>query len=84
MKRIIIMLISALIIMSMLVSCGSTEYRNDVTAVSVTDTIKHLVPVTKGYTEADSDFVDFNFTASGAEKIKNNVKDISIVYSSEG
>lgn len=62
MKTRYIKLISALLILTALVSfcsCAKT-YKDDLTASELADSIVTAVPVADGYSDAEDDFVDFN------------------------
>ncbi len=81
MKRILLILLAILMLLSTLVSCGGEKYRNDLTSAQVMEQIKAAIPSEEGYRQVSDGFISESSWGANYTVLLENVTDHYIAVS---
>lgn len=81
MKRIFILSLAILMILTALVSCGGDKYRDDLTSAQVMETIKAAIPSEEGYRQVSENYISASMWGENYTVLLENVSDYCIIVS---
>ncbi len=81
MKRILLISLAILVLLSALVSCGGDKYRNDLTSTEVMDAVLAAVPLEEGYRQVSTGFISESSWGANYAVLLENVTDHYIAVS---
>lgn len=81
MKRIISLSLAVFIIFTLLTACGDKQYRDDLTSVSVMDSIKAAIPSEEGYRQVSDGYISASAWGENYTVLLENTTDHCIIVS---
>ena len=81
MKRILLLSLTLLMILSLLTACGGNKYRDDLTSAQVMDSIKAAIPSEEGYRQVSDAYISASMWGENYTVLLENVHDYCIIVS---
>lgn len=80
-KKILTLSLALLLVLAALVSCGGTQYRDDLTSAQVLDSVKAAIPSEEGYRQVSDAYISASTWGENYTVLLENVTDYSIIIS---
>ena len=81
MKRILLLSLSILMILSLLTACGGSKYRDDLTSAQVVESIQAAIPAEEGYRQVSGGYISASMWGENYSTLLENVSDWCIIVS---
>ena len=81
MKKVLLLSLAILMILSLLTACDSNKYRDDLTSAQVMDSIKAAIPSEEGYRQVSNSYISASMWGENYTILLENVSDYCIIVS---
>ena len=81
MKRILLLSLAVIMILSLLSACGGDEYRDDLTSAQVMEKIKTAIPSEEGYRQVSESYISASMWGENYTVLLENITDHCIIVS---
>ncbi|MBQ9779915.1 MAG: DUF4358 domain-containing protein [Clostridia bacterium] len=81
MKRILLLSLAVIMILSLLTACGGDEYRDDLTSAQVMEKIKTAIPSEEGYRQVSESYISASMWGENYTVLLENITDHCIIVS---
>ena len=81
MKRVFLLFLALLMVLSLLTACGGDKYRNDLTSAQVMESIKAAIPAEEGYRQVSDAYISASMWGEKYTVLLENTVDHCIIVS---